>query len=144
MKDHSFPSFVDEVVLQEYRKSDCYKSYYKTCNEKKYKFNYHWSPLSSRCSYCDISYNVVGRMESFDEDVEYIFPKTVLIQHVPVEEQHYLRNPSKTSGSNETLFYVGQLTEKQKLDYTIYIKWILSYLDTMQTCFFQRLNKFTV
>ena len=83
-------------------------------------------------------------MESFDEDVEYIFPKTVLIQHVPVEEQHYLRNPSKTSGSNETLFYVGQLTEKQKLDYTIYIKWILSYLDTMQTCFFQRLNKFTV
>ena len=58
LKDHSFPSFVNDVILEQYRRSDCYKVYYKTCNE----FNYHWSPLSSRCAYCDISYNVIGRM----------------------------------------------------------------------------------
>ena len=121
LKGPTFPSFVDEVVLKEYRRSDCYKKYYKTCNENKYKFNYHWSPLSSRCSYCDITYNVVGRMESFDEDVEYIFQKTVLKQLVPVKEHHNHRNPSKKSGKNETLFYLSQLTEKQKLDvYNLY------------------------
>ena len=121
LKDHSFPSFVDDVVLAQYRRSDCYKIYYKTCNENQYKFNYHWSPLSSRCSYCDMSYNVIGRMESFEEDVDYIFQKTDLEMLVPVEEQQNHLNPSGKGGENETLFYLEQLTDKQKLDvYNLY------------------------
>ena len=30
----------------------------------------HWRPYYQRCAYCDITYSFIGRMESFNEDVE--------------------------------------------------------------------------
>ena len=60
-------------------------------------------------------------MESFEEDVDYIFQKTDLEMLVPVEEQQNHLNPSGKGGENETLFYLEQLTDKQKLDvYNLY------------------------
>ena len=35
--------------------------------------NEHWKPFYSQCGYCDIDYSFIGRMETFEEDVRYIW-----------------------------------------------------------------------
>ena len=67
LKGHTFPEFV-EHVLEEYNKSDCYRSYNVPC----LTIDAHWRPYNARCSYCDIPYSVIGRIETFEEDVKYI------------------------------------------------------------------------
>ena len=65
-----FSSFVNHV-LNEYNKSDCKTSYNVPC----FNVDVHWRPYNARCSYCDIPYNVIGRVETFEEDVQYILLK---------------------------------------------------------------------
>lgn len=115
LRDHSFLSFVD-LVLSEYRKSSCYKMYYSACNKDKYTFNYHWSPLTSRCSYCEVSYDVIGHMETFDDDVRYIFSKTKIDKFFPRKKYTKHLNPTKRNKKDETLFYFKQLTQSQYND----------------------------
>ena len=31
----------------------------------------HWRPFYARCAYCDVDYDVIGKMESFEEDVRF-------------------------------------------------------------------------
>ena len=63
----NFSTFINHV-LKEYKESDCYQSYSLPC----FAIDVHWRPYNARCMYCDIPYNVIGRVESFDEDVKYI------------------------------------------------------------------------
>ena len=48
INNHSFPAFID-LVLGEWQKDKCYKSYNFPC----VKVNLHWRPLNSQCIYCD-------------------------------------------------------------------------------------------
>ena len=32
----------------------------------------HWKPFISRCAYCDVSYSIIARAETMDEDQKYI------------------------------------------------------------------------
>ena len=116
-RNHTFPAFVD-LVLSKYRQSSCYRSYYRSCNKEKYSFSYHWSPLTSRCSYCEFPYNVIGHMETFDEDIQYIFSKTEINTFFPVKNYTKHLNSSKkknvvNDNEKETLFYFRQLSQKQ-------------------------------
>ena len=81
MKDKSFSSFVNHV-LKEYKESDCYHSYNLPC----FAINEHWRPFNARCSYCDIPYNVIGRLETLEEDVRYILLKQNLTHIIPLEK----------------------------------------------------------
>ena len=45
----------------------------------------HWTKYYSRCSYCDLSYSVIGRAETFSEDTKYIFLKSNLTSDIPLE-----------------------------------------------------------
>ena len=65
-----FSSFVNHV-LSEYKESGCQKSYNLPC----FNIDVHWRPYNARCLYCDIPYNVIGRVETFEEDVQYILLK---------------------------------------------------------------------
>ena len=56
VKHKTFPEFVDHVVR------DCK---YHPCNE-------HWEPQYIHCNYCDIRYDIIGRVESLKDDLEYI------------------------------------------------------------------------
>ena len=38
---------------------------YHPCNE-------HWEPQYMHCNYCDIRYDIIGRVETLEDDLEYI------------------------------------------------------------------------
>ena len=77
----SFPAFVN-YVLNEYRESGCHKQYNHPC----LSINIHWRPYNARCSYCDIPYNVIGRLETFDEDLRYLLVKQNLTRLIPLKQ----------------------------------------------------------
>ena len=65
----SFPSFVD-LVLSEYAKSN---------NFKLRTINVHWAPMNMKYQYCDVTYDVIGRMvETFADFLKYIMIKNKL------------------------------------------------------------------
>ena len=33
----------------------------------------HWIPIHPNCAVCQIKYDVIGKMETFSEDIQYIF-----------------------------------------------------------------------
>ncbi|CAH1803374.1 unnamed protein product, partial [Owenia fusiformis] len=37
--------------------------------------DYHWKPLTAYCDPCSIKYDIIGRMESFNEDLQYLLCK---------------------------------------------------------------------
>ena len=36
------------------------------------QINRHWRPFYLRCGYCDVNYDVIGKMETFAQDFNYI------------------------------------------------------------------------
>ena len=56
VKNRTFPEFVDHVL------KDCK---YRACNE-------HWEPQYMHCNYCNIRYDMIGRVENLENDLEYI------------------------------------------------------------------------
>ena len=66
----SFPDFI-QFVLKQHKEGD---------------MNKHVKPFVERCQYCKIPYDVIGRIETFDEDVKYIIMKNKLEDVLPLEE----------------------------------------------------------
>ena len=107
--DHSFPSFVENVVLHEYKKDSCYQSYNKPC----LNIDKHWMPFNSRCFYCDISYNVIGKLETFRDDVNYISLKQNLTNLIPLLPDHPSSGTKMHTSVNKTKQYFAQLNKIQ-------------------------------
>ena len=88
--------------------------------------NGHWNLLSQNCQHCSIPYNVVGKLETFDEDVNYIILKNGLEHILPVENAKKVKlnttsRKSKTNKKKESLTYFSKLTKEQiKELYQIY------------------------
>ena len=91
-KDHSFMSFIN-LVIDEYEQycSPFVKSglkLFQTLPQKyqdqiygsmcEFDINGHWRPYASSCSYCEIKYDVIGRLESYEEDFRYVMEKSKL------------------------------------------------------------------
>ena len=55
-------------------------------------------------------------METFDDDVQYIFTKTKLKSFFPVKNYTKHLNPTKKNKENETSSFFEQLSEKQFYD----------------------------
>ena len=81
LKYPNFSAFVNKVT-KEYTQSECYRHYSKQC----FRIDGHWRPFICNCLYCDIPYHVIGRMETFEEDVRYILLKNNLTQVIPLKE----------------------------------------------------------
>ena len=56
VKNKTFPEFVDHV-LNEWKAHQC---------------NEHWEPQYMHCDYCDIRYDIIGRVENLENDLKYI------------------------------------------------------------------------
>ena len=33
----------------------------------------HWRPFYLRCGYCEVDYDIIGKMETFEDDLKFIF-----------------------------------------------------------------------
>ena len=122
--DYSFSSFVN-LVLYEYRTScfpgktqTSYKlptNYHnKNCENK---VNAHWRPFVFECSYCDINYDLIGRMETWNEDFNYIIRKAGLEKLLPLQQDDSLHyHSSKQNTEKMTKAYFSKLSKKQKED----------------------------
>ena len=78
----------------------------------------HWKLFIHNCHHCFVPYNIIGRMETFEEDVKYIFLKQRLDKVIPVGsfQTHARRSDTFTQNKNkenETLHYLNQLSQEQ-------------------------------
>ena len=94
----SFPAFVD-LVLNGYK--------------GKSVRNGHWDPITPHCRYCDIEYDVIGRVETFKEDVKYIVIKSNLQNVLPLEKSAVAMNSKKTLSTYSTHDYFSQLSKEE-------------------------------
>lgn len=102
-ESHTFPAFVN-LVLDEYKNDKCHGLYLRSCKT----VNIHWKPLSSKCSYCNVPYSVIGRLETFEEDTKYITMKSgVILNHQTME------NADK-SKSEDIVMEAGKIDEDKK------------------------------
>ena len=63
LANRTFPEFIDYVISQ---------------GKKGHGINEHWKPAYMHCNFCQIDYNVVGRIEKFEEYLRYIVENTHL------------------------------------------------------------------
>ena len=99
----SFPDFIELVIKQHTETMDV---------------NGHWNLLSKNCEHCSIPYDVIGRMETFDEDVEYIILKNGWEHILPLEDikKVKINTTSRKSNSDkkgESLTYFSKLKKAQ-------------------------------
>ena len=74
----------------------------------------HWMPFVESCNHCDVPYNVIGRAETFDEDVKYIILKNnldKLLNSKATMNSHI--HQSKHDTKTETIKYFAQLNKTQ-------------------------------
>ena len=117
--ERSFSSFVD-LVLYQFRRScnpnntnasridtNCSDA---TCEDK---IDTHWRPFTFKCSYCDINYDLIGRMETWNDDLNYIIRKRGLEKYISASSN---QNPSNVRTEEMTKEYFDTLSQKQKED----------------------------
>ena len=106
----NFAEFVN-LVLEEYQEQEqCRKSYNKDCSH----VDRHWNLFDARCQYCEIPYNVIGKMETFDDDVKYIILKQNLEDIIPLNTTDLHMNwKGDEYANNSTLAYFSSLSKLQ-------------------------------
>ena len=102
--NHSFPEFVDLVLT-------------------KHKTNFvngHWEPFSTHCNFCEVDYDVIGKMETFSDDVKYLIKLKKLEKRIPLNKAKLSVIPGKDNikgAKSKTkitaTFYMSQLTKGQ-------------------------------
>ena len=78
LRNKYFPEFID-FILNEWKSHQC---------------NPHWQPQYMRCNYCEINYDVVGRVENLEEDIKYIAHINNFTSSLPKNEWHFHVHPS--------------------------------------------------
>lgn len=121
--ERSKKSWGHQMLLRKYGKSDFETFLDYVINENAHHnsnaVNNHWKKFQDRCGFCTLKYDVIGRMESFDEDTRYIFLKANLIQEIPLELSelavHQTKKKSRSKGdkspSNRTLTYFANVSQ---------------------------------
>ena len=101
-KNVSFSSFADKVINR----------------FAEQRVNIHWILFSSRCQHCYIPYTMIGRMETFDEDVRYIILKNRLEKQLPITKALQFKSKNSSLRDNKenksiTMQHFSQLTKQQ-------------------------------
>ena len=105
-----FPAFID-YILGDAKHKKCFDTNAKSnCH-----LDVHWRPFYARCGYCDIDYDFIGTMETFDQDRAYIIRQKNLRELFPVLEEGIQLNKVNHS-SSRTLDYFKELSWNQKND----------------------------
>ena len=107
-KNHSFPAFVD-LILGENKNSNCFRFNDIGC----LKINQHWRPFSVECPYCNIKFDVIGRMSTFNEDFKYIIKKSHLESLIPLSSITEALHSSKVDSKERTKVLFSQLARNK-------------------------------
>ena len=106
----SFPLFVD-YIEEQIRNCSIKDQMNKTC-----RIDFHWLPMYRICDFCGIKYDVIGRLEHFDEDTEGLMNKRSELkdeifqgQNVSSVRMNWSKRDTKKRNQ-----YFAQLTTKQK------------------------------
>ena len=98
----SFPEFID-LVLKDHHSGET--------------VNGHWDTYSKKCLHCTVPYDVIGQLETFNEDLKYIVLKLGLENILPIEDiEKWQENKSDYKTRNkkkEILQYFSQLTKSK-------------------------------
>ena len=109
LANRTFSQFIDNVIFM---------------GKKGRGINEHWKPAYMHCNFCQIDYNVVGRIEHFEEYLDYIVQKSNLVKHQP--ENNISRVHMHPSGMHTISPTNHELDKKMK------IKKYLSSLSSQQ------------
>ena len=76
-------------------------------------------PFGLKCSYCDINYDFIGRLETWNDDVSYIIRKRGLEKVLPLQKacnlkHHSAKKERDQSTKQMTKAYFSKLNKKQK------------------------------
>ena len=88
VRNKTFPQFVDHV-LNEWKSHQC---------------NEHWQPQYIHCSYCDIRYDIVGRVETIEDDLNYVAYQnnfTNFNTNIDKKKFHFHKSGSKRFEENQ-------------------------------------------
>ena len=129
-KEKSFSSFVNFILYQYQQR--CYPNYTKyswrrtnlfnkTCKYNgKIFIDAHWRPFAFKCLYCDINYDVIGRLETWNDDVTYIIRKWGLEKVLPLKKATNAHEHSAEETHQNTIEktkeYFSKLSKTQKND----------------------------
>ena len=122
-KNKTFSQFVDHILK----------------GWKSHSSNEHWQPQYMHCNYCDIDYDIIGRVETLEDDMKYIAQLNDFTSSLPTEKEKWHVHPSggkrfapapnswkhdikyKNTKENKTIQYLSSLGPKQLTDlYTMY------------------------
>ena len=76
---------LDPVTFEEFVK------YLVDIAQKKQVFNWHWKSFAATCYPCDIHYDLIGKLETLNEDIK------PLLENLAIDDEH-ISFPSKTNG----------------------------------------------
>ncbi len=81
------------------------------CHERDRKcvINNHWMPQYFSCDFCHVSYDFIGTVGTFNDDLDYIMAKTGIFQSISTKEGR-LNNSTKM----ERVDYMSQLDQETK------------------------------
>ena len=101
----NFSKFIDNVIFY---------------GKKGYGINEHWKPAYMHCNFCQIDYNVVGRIEKFEEYLDYIKQSTNLnlsVIHMHPSGAHTIsKKKQKLDKKIKVRNYLSTLSSKQRTD----------------------------
>jgi len=89
----SFENFLRYVIRDLQKHYQCQE----TISNCQHKADVHWRPFYQRCGYCDVNYNFIGRMESFNRDVQFTLSLANLTEYIPATEMKLQSHSTRTS-----------------------------------------------
>lgn len=97
----SFENFLRYVILNLQTHYQCQQA---GTNIKcqNYEVDVHWRPFYQRCAYCDVNYSFIGRMESFNRDVQTTVKLANLTDYIPLTETDLQSHTTRTTSTAST------------------------------------------
>ena len=84
----------------------------------------HWKPYFQKCDYCDVDFDVIGKMETFNEDVDFIFQSTRLDEISSIRRNEKLNSHQRSNlgqyFQNLSENVIRQLYEVYKIDFEMF------------------------
>ena len=77
-------------------------------------------PPGLRCAYCDVPYDIIGKMETFDDDVRYVLSMAGLDQELnlapppPTRDEERVRLNKASGDEDRARRYFAQLDKDRK------------------------------